>query len=246
MRNVPFSKESANAFVTTELTAHDAGETGVAPLRPPGILYDEVFFVLRSDLRPKKLNQSIVLVGALDSVSNDEHRVSRVRAARQPVDDAASIADEEERVGVDADSDWPALQGGLQLLGAVRHELKVCLALDRPSHVQRSLVPDLATLLLCHIGVVFTLDDRLRLAILVCIVDVAALAAEVARVAGAVNQLLHGEVDQIARLDRMLALEGASGCDGPAAAAIALEEWRFTDDTFLTPVERLWKIVDLE
>lgn len=70
---------------------------------------------------------------------------------------------------------------------------------------------------------VLRVDAFVRLDVIEGVVHEAAVAALVAVLLAAVDQVLFGQLDHAAVLAIVLAFQGADGAEGPAGAAVALE-----------------------
>mmetsp|Transcript_29110 Transcript_29110/g.48858 ORF Transcript_29110/g.48858 Transcript_29110/m.48858 type:complete len:265 (-) Transcript_29110:571-1365(-) len=184
--------------------ARDAQVALLAPLRPPRVLDNPVVHVSAG--------------GVVSAVPNDQHSVVEVGSAERGVDDARRVKLEGELVRLDGDANGllaDGLQHGLLIAGG--HVLEPG---DR-AHIPL-LLCNLARLLGASVGVVplriqtTVGDDEVK-----GVVHESAVAAVVLRRV-AVHQLLLGELQQFASLDRVDALGRARRREGPARAALSL------------------------
>jgi len=200
-----------------------AGEADVAllsPLGTPGVLHDPV-----------------VLAG-LRAISDCEHTVVEVGAARGVVEDSSSIELEGLGVGLDGNGHGLLGNGKLELSLRVGGHVSECRAGAYVLGALGSRAAEEDGLAGEVLVVISRIDSTVGDHILEGVVHKTTIASLVVSLGVAIEKLLNRELGELSVLDEVGSLEGSGGGESPARSALALVLHR-GDGTLGSPIDRV-------
>jgi len=167
---------------------------------------------------PGVADDVVGLAGGISTVADGNDTVVKVGAAGLGVEDTTRVELEDEGVGLDGNGDWAVSDGGLEGLGAVGGNSVAASG----GHDDLALAVS-AVLVVGDIGVIGLLLHAVVVGVLEGSAHVTTVATEVSVLtAGAIDELLLGQLVELTVLDLVSALHGTNGGEGPAGAALAL------------------------